>query len=365
MMVETFRHMLTADPGYNPKNLLTMRIVLPESSYPSPERIAAYYDRALAALAGLPGVRVSAASADLGATGGFRIEGRPEPRPGETQPGVKVVSGHYFETMEFPIRLGRAISPQDGADSPRVVVLSETLARHYWPGYPRTGDPVGRRVKLGDAQSSWLTVIGVSGDVKNWFSGQPEPAAYVPYAQTPSRAMLVLLRTSGDPLAAAPGARAVLRGVDRDPPIYDVKSMEQVIAWQTSGIGGAAFSMGKFAVFALLLAITGIYAVSSYAVAQRTHEIGVRMALGARQADVVKMVVGQSFRMAGTGLAIGLPVAYLLERVVSSLIYNVIPVDVGAILAFTLLLGFAALLATYFPAQRAARVDPAVALHNE
>jgi putative ABC transport system permease protein len=365
MMVETFRHMLTADPGYNPKNLLTMRIALPKSSYPSPERIAAYYDRALTALAGLPGVRVSAASADLGAAGGFRIEGRPEPRPGETQPGVKAVSGHYFETMEFPIRLGRAISPQDGPDSPRVVVLTETLARHYWPAYPQTGDPVGRQVKLGDAQSPWLTVVGVSGDVKNWFTGQPEPAAYVPYAQTPSPSMLMLLRTSGDPLAAATGARAALRGVDRDPPIYDVKSMEQVIAWQTSGVGGAAFSMEKFAVFALLLAITGIYAVSSYAVAQRTHEIGVRMALGARQADVMKMVVGQSFRMAGTGLAIGLPVAYILARVVSSLIYNVIPVDVGAILAFTLLLGFASLLATYFPAQRAARVDPAIALHNE
>jgi putative ABC transport system permease protein len=365
LMVETFRHMLTADPGYNPKNLLTMTIALPASSYHAPERIHAYYDRALTALDGVPGVRLASASANLGATGGFYIEGRPEPRPGEAHPEVRAVSGHYFETMEFPIRQGRAISPQDGPDAPRVVVLSETVARHYWPDYPHTQDPIGRRVRLGDAQSPWLTVIGVSGDLKDWFSGQPQPMAYVPCAQAPSPVMKLLLRTTGDPLAVASNARAAVRGVDRDPPIYDVESMEQNVAWQTSGIQGAAFSMEKFAAIALLLAITGIYAVMSYAVAQRTHEIGVRMALGARQADVLKMVVGQSFRMAGAGLAIGLPLAYTLARVVSSLLYNVIPVDLSAFGAFTLLLGFAALLATYFPARRAAKVEPAVALHNE
>jgi putative ABC transport system permease protein len=177
--------------------------------------------------------------------------------------------------------------------------------------------------------------------------------------------MRVLVRTAGDPLAAASGARAVVRSVDRDPPIYDVKSMEQDLAWEKSGVAGAAFSMKKYAVIALLLAITGIYAVMSYAVAQRTHEIGVRMALGARRADVLKMVIGQSFRMAGTGLAIGLPLAYVLTRLASSVVFNVITVDLYAFAVFSLLLGFATLLAAYIPAQRAARVDPAVALHNE
>lgn len=365
LMVETFRHMLTADPGYNPKNLLTMRIALPEASYHTPDRINAYYDRVLSALTNLPGVRVTGASADLGSTAGFYIEGRPEPRSGEARPAVLAVSGHYFETMEFPIRQGRAISPQDGADSPRVVVLSETMARHYWPDFPRSQDPVGRRVKLGNSQSPWLTVIGVSGDYKNWFTGEAIPFAYVPCTQAPSPVMRVLLRTTGDPLAAASGARALVRGVDRDPPIYEVESMEQHIAWESSGVGGAALSMEKYAVLALLLAITGIYAVMSYAVAQRTHEIGVRMALGARQADVLKMVLGQSFRGAGAGLAIGLPLAYILVRVASSVVYNVIVVDLYAFAAFAILLGLATLLATYFPAQRAAKVDPAVALHDE
>ncbi len=365
LMVETFNHLLTANPGYNPKNLLTMQIALPESSYHAPEQISAYYDRALAALDGLSGVRATAASAEMGHAGGFYVEGRPDPRPGEARPRVLAVSGHYFDTMGFPILRGRAISPQDGADAPRVVVLSETMVRHYWPDYPRSQDPVGSRVRLGNSQSPWLTVIGVSGDVKNWFFGQPDPLVYLPCAQAPSPVMTVLLRTTGDPLASASGARALVRGVDRNPPIYDVETMEQHLAWQTSGVGGAALTMEIYAVVALLLAITGIYAVTSYAVAQRTHEIGVRMALGARQADVLKMVIGQSFRMAGVGLAIGLPLAFVLTRVVSSLLFNVIPVDFRAFAGFTLLLGLATLLAAWVPAQRAAKVDPAVALHNE
>lgn len=365
VMVETFNHLLAANPGYNPKNLLTMQIALPENSYHAPARISAYYDRVFAALDGHSGVRATSASADLGTAGRFYVEGRPDPRPDEARPDVLAVSGHYFETMELPIRQGRAISPQDGPDSPRVVVLSETMARHYWPDYPHTPDPVGRRVKVGNSQSPWLTVVGVSGDVKNWFTGLPSPMVYLPCAQAPTPVMTVLLRTSGDPLALASGARALVRGVDRNPPIYDVQTMEQQLAWQSSGVGGCALSMEIYAVVALLLALTGIYAVTSYTVAQRTHEIGVRMALGARQANVLKMVIGQSFRMAGVGLAIGLASAYVLTRVVSSLLYNVIAVDFLAFAAFTLLLGFATLLATYVPAQRAAKIDPAVALHNE
>ena len=389
LMVETFQHMLAANPGYNPKNLLSMKIALPspehrapvqiagllagtygarlqpESGGRTPAEITAYQDRALRALTSLAGVRGAAASADLGTAAGFYVEGRPEPRPGDATPWVRAATGTYFETMELPIREGRGISPQDGADSPRVVVLSETVASHYWPGYPRTDSPIGRRVRLGGPQAPWLTVVGVSGDMRNWFYGSADPFVYVPYAQSPSPVMGLLLRTTGDPLALAPSARAMVRSVDRDPPIYDVETMEQQIAWETSGVGGATYGMKKYAVIALLLAITGIYAVSAYIVAQRTHEIGVRMALGARQADVLKMIVAQSFRMAGAGLAIGLPLAYVLTRVASSLLYNVIVVDLRALAAFTAILALAALLAAYFPALRAARVDPAVALHEE
>ena len=275
------------------------------------------------------------------------------------------MSGHYFEAMELPIHQGRGISDQDGVESPRVVVLSESVVRHYWPDYPQGAGPIGRRIKLGNAQSPWLTVAGVSGDVKDWFTGQPRPAAYIPSVQAPQRAMTLLLRTAGDPLAVAPRARAAVRAVDLNPPVYDVKSMEQNIAWQTSGVGAAAFSMEIYAAIALLLAVTGIYALTSYSVAQRTHEIGIRMALGAGRGDVLKMVVRQSFRTAGAGLAIGLPAALILTKIMSSVLANVVPMDLRAVAVFTVLLGGSALLAAYIPARRAARVDPMVALHHE
>ena len=365
LMVEAFQGFLTASPGFNPKRLLTMHVVLPEQQYREPAQTAAFYDRVLRALGALPGVRIAGAYADKGNPDGFSIEGRPELRHGELRPGVRAVSGHYFETMELPIRLGRAISDQDGADSPRVVVLSESVARQYWPDYPHGADPIGRRIKLGNSQSPWLTVAGVSGDVTDWFTGQPEPAAYIPSVQDPQRAMTLLLRTAGDPLAAAAGARAAVRAVDRNPPMYDVKSMEQIIAWQTSGVEAAAFSMETYATIALLLALTGIYALTSYSVAQRTHEIGIRMALGARGGDVLRTVVGQSLRTAGAGLAIGLPAAVILTKIMSSVLYNVVPMDLRLVAAFTVLLGTSALLAAYVPARRAARVDPMVALHHE
>ena len=364
LMLQAFRGLLTANPGFNPKNLLTMQVALPEQQYREPAQTASFYDRVLRTLGALPDVRAAASYADKGDPDGFYIEGQPEPRPGEMRPGVRTVSGRYFETAELPIRLGRGISGQDGPESPRVVVLSESVARHYWPDYPH-GDPIGRHIKLGNSQSPWLTVAGVSGDVKDWFTGQPMPAAYIPSVQAPRRAMMLLLRTAGDPLGVATSARAAVRAVDRNPPVYDVKSMEQIIAWQTSGVGAAAMSMEIYAGIALLLAVTGIYALTSYSVAQRTHEIGVRMALGARGSDVLKMVVGQSLRTAGAGLAIGLPAAVIMTKIMSSLLSNVVPLDLRTVAAFTVLLAAAALLAAYVPARRAARVDPMVALHHE
>jgi putative ABC transport system permease protein len=364
LMLQAFRGLLTANPGFNPKNLLTMQVALPEQQYREPAQTASFYDRVLRTLGALPDVRAAASYADKGGPDGFYIEGQPEPRPGEMRPGVRTVSGRYFETAELPIRLGRGISGQDGPESPRVVVLSESVARHYWPDYPH-GDPIGRHIKLGNSQSPWLTVAGVSGDVKDWFTGQPMPAAYIPSVQAPQRAMMLLLRTAGDPLGVATSARAAVRAVDRNPPVYDVKSMEQIIAWQTSGVGAAAMSMEIYAGIALLLAVTGIYALTSYSAAQRTHEIGVRMALGARGSDVLKMVVGQSLRTAGAGLAIGLPAAVIMTKIMSSLLSNLVPLDLRTVAAFTVLLAAAALLAAYVPARRAARVDPMVALHHE
>ena len=365
LMVETFRGFLTANPGFNPKNLLTMKVALPEQAYGEPARRASFYSRALNALSALPGARAAGAYAELGAPEGFAIEGRPDPGPGEMRPGVQVVSGHYFETMSLPIRQGRGITDQDGVETPRVAVLSESVARNYWPEYPRGANPIGRRVKLGNAESPWLTVAGVCGDVKDWFSGAPVPFAYIASAQVPQRAMTLLVRTAGDPVALAGAAREAVRAVDGNPPVYDVKSMEQIVAWETSGVGSAALSMEIYAAIALLLAVTGVYALTAYSAAQRTHEIGIRMALGASGGDVLRMVVGQSLRTSGAGLVIGLPAALILTKIMSSALSNVVPMDLRTVAAFTLLLAGAAVLAAYVPARRAARLDPTVALRHE
>ena len=361
LMVGTFRRLLTLNPGFNPKNLLTMEIALPTLRYPESSQVTAFCDRVLQGLETIPEVKAAGASGWVGTTGGLSIEGRPEPRPGEPQPLIRAVSEHYFQAMQLPISRGNPISRQDGVESPRVVVLSESVARHYWPG----SNPIGQRIKLGDSRSPWLTVIGVSGDVKNWFNAEPLPAAYVPFFQAPQTSMQVVVRTVADPMRVANAARAQVRAVDKGQPVYDVKSMEQSIADQTSGVGAAATSMTIYAAIALLLAATGIYAVISYSVARRTHEIGVRIALGAGQGDVLKMVVWQASRMAGLGLGIGIPMAFLLNRVMSSALYNVVALDPMTFAVFTALLGTSALLASYLPAHRAARVDAMVALRHE
>jgi putative ABC transport system permease protein len=360
LMVGTFHRMLAFNPGYNSKNLLSMEIALPEVKYHDGTQISAFYDRVVRGLETIPGVRAAGAAGTQGSAAVY-VEGRPEPRPGEPEPTIRPVSEHYFDAMQLPITRGRPVSRQDGADSLRVVVLGESVVRHYWPD----SNPIGRRIRLGNARAPWLTVVGVAGDVKDWFKGEPEPYAYVPHFQAPEATMNVVLRTAGDPLAVANAARAALRAVDPSQPAYNVKSGEQMIAEQTSGVRAAAKAMTNYAILALLLAATGIYAVISYSVARRTHEIGVRIALGAGEARVLKMVVWQASRMAGLGLAIGIPMAVALTWTMSRVLLNVVALDPLTFAAFTVLLGVSALLAGYIPARRAARVDATVALRHE
>jgi putative ABC transport system permease protein len=292
---------------------------------------------------------------------GLSIEGRPESRPGEPRPAIHAVSEHYFQAIELPILRGRAISPQDGPDAPAAVVISDSVARHYWPD----SDPIGGRIKLGDSSSSWLTIVGVSGDVTHWFLGDPMPAAYIPYAQSPQAAMTILVRSGRDPMALVGSIRGKVRDLDANLPIFDIKTMEKNIADQLGGVRISAFSMGTYAAIALLLAVTGIYALISYTVAQRTHEIGVRMALGADRRHVIGMTLGQAMRIAGIGLSIGIPLAMGLTWLMMSLLYNVVAVNALTFGGLTVLLAASALLAGYVPARRAARIDPMTALHHE
>jgi len=361
VMVQTFRGELAFNGGFNPQHLLIMQVSLPAQQYNRPALVRGFYERTLRGMETLPQVTAAGASAGQGVAEGVRVEGRPAPRAGEPRPQIEAVSEHYFRAMEIPILEGRAISPQDGADAAPVVVLSELVARHYWPG----ASAVGQRVQLGNAQSPWLTVVGVCGDTKDWFGGTLRPAAYVSSSQEPRPAMTLALRTTGDPLLAVSGARARIREVDPNQPVYEVKTMEQSLAEQTSGVRAAAVTMGSYALIALILAVTGIYAVTAFSVVQRTHEIGIRIALGAARGHILGLALRQGMGLAALGLAVGIPIAFLMTRLLSSFLYNAMAISIAPFAVFTFGLSLSALLASYVPAQRAARIEPMAALREE
>ena len=361
LMVQTFQRLLTVNCGFNPNNLLTLKIALADSTYRTPVQFTGFYDRLLHNLETTPDVKAAGAAASIGGADAVCIQGRAEPRPGEPRPDVRSVAGQYFAALGVPIVSGRPITEQDGKDTQPVVVLSETVARHYWPN----SNALGQHVRLQKGESRWLTVAGVCGDVKDWFFGEPQPAAYLPFSQAPAPAMEVLVRTGGDPDAIVGAVRAAVRNVDPNQPVFDVKSMQQYINEETSGVRGAAVSMGTYAVIALLLAVTGIYAVISYSVVQRTHEIGVRMALGAARSDVLKMTLMQGVSIAAVGLGIGIPVAFTLMRLMSHVLYNVVVVEPLVFALLTAILALSAVLAGYIPARRAAGIDPLTALRDE
>ncbi len=251
------------------------------------------------------------------------------------------------------------LAEQDTAGAAPVIVISKSVADHYWPN----SGPLGHRLRFG--QSPWLTVVGVSGDTIQWFTNQPDPAAYTSYRQKPMLSAELRLRTAGDPLLVEKAVAAKVRALDPSEPLYRMQSMEQVYADQRSGVQSAARGMENNAGIALFLALTGIYGVISYFVSQRTREIGIRIAVGASTADILKMTLREACRVAGIGLAIGVPATYLLMRILSSALYGVIVVRWTTFAGLTALLAAAALLAAYIPSRRAASVDPMVALRSE
>jgi putative ABC transport system permease protein len=360
LMVRTFERMLAVNAGIDPKGVLTLEVTPSPNSYREGAQTAQYYQRALAEMDSLSGVEAAAASGAAGASK-WLIEGRDMPAPGEPRPAALAISARYFQAMRIPMVQGRSITERDGPEAPRVVVLSETLARYYW----RDSSPIGQRIRLGGTESPWLTVAGVCGDIRDWFGGEAQPMAYVSYRQEPPAAVRFELRTVRDPMQSAAGARAALRRVDANQAIYNVKSMEQVLAEETSGVKAAATVMSIDAAIALLLALMGAYSVASFFVAQRTQEIGVRVALGASPGGILRMVLGQTARTSGLGLLAGLLAAVVLSAIMSSTLFHAVAMEPLTFVALTAMLGAAALLAAWVPARRAARVDPAITLRGE
>jgi putative ABC transport system permease protein len=362
LMVKAFDHIAAAHPGYNPSHLLSMGVALQEARYSTPDLQRSFFENVRSRLENTPSVAAASVAGDGQATAGFQIEGRPAPEASDMLPGAVPVSADYFRALELPLRHGRPIAAQDSADAPRVIVLGEAVVRRYW----KSGeDPIGSRVRLGGPQSPWLTVVGVAGDTKNWFENNPIPQVYTSFSQNPQRSARLLLRTHGDPLRAIPAARAEVAGLDRSQPVYDVKSMEQNLADMMSGVRISASWMMGTAIFALILAVSGTYAVIAYSAARRTHEMGVRVALGAAPRDVLRLVVGQALKLALGGLAVGLPAAYGLSRVMSSAVRGVISLDWTVFAGLSVVILASAALAGYMPARRAAAVDPLTALRCE
>jgi predicted permease len=371
LLINSFLRLRHVNPGFSVENLLTMRVELPPSKYPDQARRTAFYGELLRRIEAIPGVRLAAVTSPLpliydGDSMGVAIEGRPAPPRGQ-EPDIvtRVVSPHYLRAMEIRLLRGRELSKNDGLKSQPVTVISEAMATRYWPGE----DAIGKRVAPGSAEShgEWITVVGVVHDVRQFDLGlEPKPQMYLSYEQSDEFIPRdVVVKTDVDPLSLAPAVRGAVWAIDHDQPVSDVAAMRDLVSASVSRQRFSAWLLGVFAALGLVLAAMGIYGVMSYSVAQRTREIGVRIALGARPTDVLRLAVGQGLRLVLIGTAFGLVGAFILTRAIARLLYGVSAADPATYATIFALLLSVAVLACLVPARRATKVDPLIALRAE
>ena len=371
LLINSFVRLRHVDPGFRAENLLAMKIALPQTRYADKQHRTIFFDELLRRVGALPGVASAAVATDLPLTStgnsvGVSIEGRADPAPDRVPIVItRVVSPEYFKTMSIPLLQGRVFSEGDKANAPPVIVISEATARYFWPGE----SALGKHLKIGRSTSSnpWLTVVGVVKDVRQYeLVIEPKPQMYLPYQQGEffePRALVV--HTNFDPLSLAATVRQTVWDIDKDQPVSDITSMEEIVSDSVARQRFSMLLLGVFAGLALVLAAVGIYGVMSYSVAQQTREIGIRMALGAQRSDVLKMTVGHGLRLVLTGVAIGLLAAFILTRVMSTLLFGVSPTDPVTFVSIAIVLIGSAMLASYIPALRATRVDPMFALRYQ
>ena len=369
LFFRSFISVFRTDPGFNPENVLTMSLILPTSKYTDEPKRAAFYADLVQRVKATAGVESAAAVNFLplggsNASDAYLVEGEAEPAPGSENIGrYRVCTPDYFSTMQIPVLKGRAFTEQDKSGALPVIIVNETLARKHWPGQ----DAVGKRMRFNAPldRAPWMEVVGVIKDVKHELTLEVTPEFYLPFEQDIWRSMVVVARTSVDPASVAGAIRDNVWTIDKDQPVFEVRTMQEVRSLSVGLQQFNSWMIGIFAAVALLLASIGIYGVMSFAVTQRTREIGIRMALGARKADVLKMVVGNGMKLAFLGLAIGLVASWLLTRFISTLLFGVEPTDPLTFSAVSVCLLVAALLACYLPARRATKVDPLEALRYE
>ncbi len=370
LLIQSFVRVLAVDPGFRPRNLLLARLALPDASYPEEAQVVSFYDQVLERLAARPGVEAAAAVSVAPLSGNetdwsFLIEGAPLPEPGhEPATPYRAATPGSFRALGIPVLRGRAIAPADRAGAPPVVVVNESFAERWFPGQ----DPLGRRIRMGglDSERPWMTIVGLVGDVRHRGLDQPPRGeVFLPHAQLAAGAMTLVVRTAGDPLALVPALRAEVRALDRDVPLDGVETMEAVVASSVATSRFTTVLLLAFAGIALVLAAVGIYGVTAYTVAQRAHEIGVRMALGADRRRVLGLVVRQGMAPTLAGIALGLAGALAATRALGALLFEVTPHDPATFAGVAVLLAAVALLANILPARSATAVQPVAALREE
>ncbi len=370
LLIRSFDKLSRVNPGFDSHSVISAQLVLPRVRYAEGTRQLAFYDQLVQSVQAMPGVRSVALASDAPLSGGgnylsFEVAGRPQADAGTVQDAELLVTNPaYFETLRIALRAGRVFTTRDDDRATKVAVINAAMAKRYWPD----GDPIGAHVTLGDPSdsSSWRTIVGVVGDVRqNALSDEPYPQLFLPLAQTPQRAMLLLARTSGNPSALAAPIRQAVSAGDRDLPVSDIRTLDDRLQLSVAQPRLSMVLVGTFALLALVLAAVGIYGVLSYTVTQRTRELGIRMALGAESSSVMRLVVGQAMAPAFIGVLLGLAGAWGATRLISSLLFGVSATDPITFIAVTLFLLTVALAASWVPARRATRVDPLIALRSE
>jgi predicted permease len=371
LLIKSFSRLIQGDLGFRPDNVLALEAFPSPATYPSkePEKLRAYVDRSVENLRAIPAVESASAINFLPLTGfwgpqEFTIEGRPDPPKGqEYAADNRVVTPDYFKTMGIPLQRGRAFVAADGPDSPHVAIVSASLARRFW----NADDPVGKRLNLSDsAKPDWTEIVGVVGDVHSFgLEEKLHDDLYRPFSQVYFPIVAFTVRAKGDPAQITAAAKAAIWAVNPVQPFYKIIPMATLAAESLALRRVSMLLLTAFSGIALLLAAIGIYGVLSYAVAQRTHEIGIRAALGAQQRDVLRLVLGDGMRLALTGLGLGLAASLALTRLMVSLLYGVGAADPLTFAGVAALSTGIALLACYLPARRAMRVDPIIALRYE
>ena len=369
LMIRSFLYLQRVEPGFNPKNVLTMMISLPQSKYSEANQRSTFYRQILDQVEALGNnQRVALVNhvplSNTNSGSWVTVEGHELPRTEQPLADYRVITPNYFRTLGISIVIGRSFDEIDTPNSPSVVIINETMARRFW-----RGDPIGKRLKLGSPESGgpWHTVVGVVRDVRHWLEEDPRPEMYAPLAQDPWRRMFLIVRADSDPLNQVGAIREKISNVDKDQPISNIRTMEQMLSDSIAPWRLYVLLLTTFAVGALLLAILGIYSVVSYSVSQRTQEIGIRVAMGANATDILKLIMREGIVMSLIGVTMGLAGALILIRMVSSALFlhGTSSTDPITFVGLALISVGTTLAACYLPARRAVRLEPAIALRYE